>query len=133
MIMHQTEIFNLLANGIIDAIPQGAEFKEAVLKIMRQEGVVEFSGYLVDKASETLKHKNKDLQSGQKHHKIPSATHKNASGTHKNTSQKRKNASQTHKSDSLSDKKGSGTHKSDSLFTKMRYVKLRLEAFNNLC
>jgi len=46
--MEQKEIFNLLANGIIDAIPQGQKFKRAILNIIKQEGVVEFNSYLID-------------------------------------------------------------------------------------
>ena len=46
--MEQKDIFNLLANGIIDDLPQGLKFKEAVLNIMRLEGVVEFKSHVVD-------------------------------------------------------------------------------------
>jgi hypothetical protein len=46
--MKQKEIFNLLANGIIDDIPQGIKLKEAILNIMRLEGVVEFKSYVID-------------------------------------------------------------------------------------
>lgn len=46
--MGQKEIFNLLANGIIDDLPQGLKFKEAILNIMRLEGVVEFKSHVID-------------------------------------------------------------------------------------
>jgi hypothetical protein len=46
--MKQKEIFNLLAMGLIDDMPQGQEFKESVLNIMRLDGVVEFNSYIID-------------------------------------------------------------------------------------
>jgi hypothetical protein len=46
--MTQKEIFNLLANGIIDDLPVGQQFKEVVLNIMCLKGVVEFNGYYSD-------------------------------------------------------------------------------------
>lgn len=46
--MQQKEIFNLLAIGLINDIPHGLKFKEAVLNITRLEGVVEFSSYVVN-------------------------------------------------------------------------------------
>ncbi len=64
--MDQKEIFNLLANGIIDALPQAIEFKEAVLKIMRQKGVVEFSSYLIDREGKEI---NLDINMGYRYAK----------------------------------------------------------------
>ncbi|MFN6074093.1 MAG: hypothetical protein ACK476_14695 [Fluviicola sp.] len=46
--MGQKEIFNLLANGIIDDLPQGLKFKVAILNILRLEGVVEFKSHVID-------------------------------------------------------------------------------------
>lgn len=46
--MEQREIFNLLAVGLIEDIPQGLQFKEAILEIMRLDGVVEFNSYVID-------------------------------------------------------------------------------------
>ena len=45
--MREKEILNFLAIGLIDDIPNGMKFKEAILSIMRLEGVVEFRSYLI--------------------------------------------------------------------------------------
>jgi hypothetical protein len=52
--MTQKEIFNLLANGIIDDLPSGQEFKEAVLNIMCLKNVVEFSGYYINNVNQKI-------------------------------------------------------------------------------
>jgi hypothetical protein len=52
--MGQKEIFNLLANGIIDDLPQVLKFKEAILNIMRLEGVVEFNSYVIDETDSKI-------------------------------------------------------------------------------
>lgn len=52
--MGQKEIFNLLAAGLIDDIPKGTRFREAILNIMRQEGVVEFNSYLIDSSGKKI-------------------------------------------------------------------------------
>lgn len=64
--MTQQEIFNLLANGIIDALPQGLEFNEAILNIMRLEGVVEFNAYALTKSGEK---RNLEIDMGYKYAK----------------------------------------------------------------
>lgn len=64
--MDQKEIFNLLAIGIIDAVPQGMKFQEAILNIMRQEGVVEFNSFLKDENGETV---NLEINMGYKYAK----------------------------------------------------------------
>ena len=46
--MKQKEIFNLLANGLIDNIPQGKNFQKAILNIMVQPNMVEFKSYIID-------------------------------------------------------------------------------------
>jgi hypothetical protein len=46
--MNQREIFNLLAIGLIEDMPQGFEFKEAVLNILCIENTVEFNSYVID-------------------------------------------------------------------------------------
>ena len=45
--MKQKEIFNLLAIGLMDNIPQGQYFDKAVLNIMRQPAMVEFKGHII--------------------------------------------------------------------------------------
>lgn len=50
--MTEKEIFNLLANGIIDALPRGLDFREGILNIMRLEGVVEFNSYVLSKSGQ---------------------------------------------------------------------------------
>jgi hypothetical protein len=64
--MNQKEIFNLLANGIIDAIPQGIIFQESTLNIMRQEGVVEFNSFLLDEKGQKV---NLEINMGYKYAK----------------------------------------------------------------
>jgi hypothetical protein len=64
--MGQKEIFNLLANGIIDDLPQGLKFKEAVLNIMRLEGVVEFKSHIIDDKGEKI---NLEVSMGYKYAK----------------------------------------------------------------
>ena len=47
--MNQKEIFNLLAHGIIDALPQGEQFERTVLWIMcLDENVVEFNAKMIN-------------------------------------------------------------------------------------
>jgi hypothetical protein len=64
--MEQREIFNLLANGIIDDLPQGLIFKEAILNIMRLEGVVEFNSYVIDETDSKI---NLEVSMGYKYAK----------------------------------------------------------------
>lgn len=64
--MGQKEIFNLLANGIIDDLPQGLKFKEAILNIMRLEGVVEFKSHVIDTNGEKI---NLEVSMGYKYAK----------------------------------------------------------------
>ncbi|QYS92174.1 hypothetical protein JJC04_06295 [Flavobacterium covae] len=64
--MEQREIFNLLANGIIDDLPQGLKFKEAILNIMRLEGVVEFNSYVIDETDRKI---NLEVSMGYKYAK----------------------------------------------------------------
>lgn len=55
-----------MANGIIDAIPQGMIFREAILNIMRQEGVVEFNSFLLDENGQKV---NLEINMGYKYAK----------------------------------------------------------------
>jgi hypothetical protein len=64
--MKQREIFNLMANGIIDDLPQGLKFKEAILNILRLEGVVEFNSYVVDETDSKI---NLEVSMGYKYAK----------------------------------------------------------------
>ena len=64
--MQQIEIFNLLANGIIDDLPKGLQFKEAILNIMRLKGVVEFKSHIIDDNGEKI---NLEVSMGQKYAK----------------------------------------------------------------
>ncbi len=64
--MNQKEIFNLLANGIIDAIPQGMKFQEAILNIMHQKGVVEFNSFLLNETGHKV---NLEINMGYKYSK----------------------------------------------------------------
>jgi hypothetical protein len=64
--MEQVEIFNLLANGIIDDLPQGLKFKEAILNIIRLEGVVEFNSYVIDESDNKI---NLEVSMGYKYAK----------------------------------------------------------------
>jgi hypothetical protein len=64
--MEQKEIFNLLANGIIDDLPEGLKFKEAILNIMRLEGVVEFKSHVIDLNGEKI---NLEVSMGYKYAK----------------------------------------------------------------
>ena len=64
--MEQKEIFSLLAVGLIDDIPQGLKFKEAILNIMRLEGVVEFNSYVIKDNDEKL---NLEVSMGYKYAK----------------------------------------------------------------
>ncbi|MFN8417602.1 MAG: hypothetical protein U0U66_14830 [Cytophagaceae bacterium] len=64
--MEEKEIFSLLAVGLIDDIPQGLQFKEAILNIMRLEGVVEFQSYVIDTKGEKF---NLEVSMGYKYAK----------------------------------------------------------------
>ena len=64
--MEQKEIFNLLAIGLINDIPQGIEFKRAVLNILCFENTVEFSSYIIELNDEK---KNLEVSLGYKYAK----------------------------------------------------------------
>ena len=64
--MDQKEIFNLLANGIIDALPQGEQFERVLLSIICLDGnVVEFSAKMINGDTE----KSLDINMGYKYAK----------------------------------------------------------------
>lgn len=48
----QKEIFNQIANSIIDILPQGVQFNYAILEIKRLEGNVGFTGYYITNSDE---------------------------------------------------------------------------------
>lgn len=69
---NQIEIFNLLAVGLIDDIPQGASFEKAVLDILCLPGTVEFKSYIITSSGDKT---NLDVSMGFKYAKAVLALH----------------------------------------------------------